>query len=198
VHLPNPNADKANAQQGKSLEVLLATKNKRILEELTRFRVRLLFLLLVSTLHLINKIIAVVSQILRTSLEASLRSMQDELADTRAELVKQQALCEKLETDLMALNTNNGSGSREEGGESGESGIAGLGLELGLRSKVFLLLKKLFRVVDGNNMAGRSWPEHNALDANTFHVFCGYVHPSNCDQSTGSIPSKECRARGSE
>ncbi|OAX40365.1 hypothetical protein K503DRAFT_768625 [Rhizopogon vinicolor AM-OR11-026] len=111
VHLPNPNADKANAQQGKSLEVLLATKNKRILEELTRFR------------------------ILHTSLEASLRSMQDELADTRAELVKQQALCEKLETDLMALNTNNGSGSREEGGESGESGIAGLGLELGLRSK---------------------------------------------------------------
>jgi hypothetical protein len=40
IHLPNPNADKANAQQGRSLEVLLATKNKRILEELTRFRVR--------------------------------------------------------------------------------------------------------------------------------------------------------------
>lgn len=39
IHLPNPNADKANAQQGKSLEVLLATKNKKILEELTRFRV---------------------------------------------------------------------------------------------------------------------------------------------------------------
>ncbi|KAJ8588870.1 hypothetical protein M405DRAFT_819013 [Rhizopogon salebrosus TDB-379] len=109
VHLPNPNADKANAQQGKSLEVLLATKNKRILEELTRFR------------------------ILHTSLEASLRSTQEELADTRAELFKQQALCEKLETDLMALNTNNG--PREEGGESGESGIQGLGLELGLRPK---------------------------------------------------------------
>ena len=40
LHLPNPNADKANAQQGKSLEVLLAAKNKRILEELTKFRVR--------------------------------------------------------------------------------------------------------------------------------------------------------------
>lgn len=40
VHLPNPNADKANAQQGKSLEVLLATKGKRIQEELTKFRVR--------------------------------------------------------------------------------------------------------------------------------------------------------------
>lgn len=41
IHLPNPNADKANAQHGKSLEALLATKNKRILEELTKFRVRL-------------------------------------------------------------------------------------------------------------------------------------------------------------
>ena len=39
LHLPDPNAEKANAQRGKSLEVLLATKNKRILEELTRFRV---------------------------------------------------------------------------------------------------------------------------------------------------------------
>ena len=39
VHLPNPNADKANVQYGKSLEVLLATKNKRILDELTKFRV---------------------------------------------------------------------------------------------------------------------------------------------------------------
>lgn len=40
LHLPDPNPEKANAQQGKSLEVLLATKNKKILEELTRFRVR--------------------------------------------------------------------------------------------------------------------------------------------------------------
>ncbi|KAG2150921.1 CASP C terminal-domain-containing protein [Suillus clintonianus] len=110
VHLPNPNADKANAQHGKSLEVLLATKNKRILEELTRFR------------------------ILHTSLEASLKSTQNELADTHAELAKQQALCEKLETDLLALNTNSGRGLREEGGESGESGISGLGLEFGLRT----------------------------------------------------------------
>lgn len=39
LQLPDPNADKANAQRGKSLEALLATKNKRILEELTKFRV---------------------------------------------------------------------------------------------------------------------------------------------------------------
>lgn len=44
LHLPspNPNTQKFNTQQGKSLEVLLATKNKRILEELTKFRVRCL------------------------------------------------------------------------------------------------------------------------------------------------------------
>ena len=39
LRLPDPNADKTNARTGKSLEVLLATKNKRILEELTKFRV---------------------------------------------------------------------------------------------------------------------------------------------------------------
>lgn len=39
LRLPNPNAEKANAHRGKSLEALLATKNKRILEELTKFRV---------------------------------------------------------------------------------------------------------------------------------------------------------------
>jgi homeobox protein cut-like len=38
VYLPNPNADKD--ARGKSLEALLAAKNKRILEELTKFRVR--------------------------------------------------------------------------------------------------------------------------------------------------------------
>jgi homeobox protein cut-like len=40
VQLPNPNAEKANSQQGKSLEALLALKNKRILDELAKFRVR--------------------------------------------------------------------------------------------------------------------------------------------------------------
>jgi homeobox protein cut-like len=39
VRLPDPNADKANAERGKSLEALLALKNKRIQEELTKLRV---------------------------------------------------------------------------------------------------------------------------------------------------------------
>ncbi|KIJ67999.1 hypothetical protein HYDPIDRAFT_83675 [Hydnomerulius pinastri MD-312] len=82
IHLPDPNADKANAQQGKSLEVLLATKNKRILEELTRFR------------------------ILHTSLEESLKKTQSELDTARAELSKQRTLNEQLETDLIALDSH--------------------------------------------------------------------------------------------
>lgn len=39
VHMPDPNAQKANQQQAKSLEALVLAKNKRILEELTKFRV---------------------------------------------------------------------------------------------------------------------------------------------------------------
>ncbi len=52
LHLPNPNADKANAQRGKSLEVLLATKNQRILAELTKFRVRSLTSISELSVHL--------------------------------------------------------------------------------------------------------------------------------------------------
>lgn len=40
VRMPNPNAEKANKQQAQSLESLLMTKNKRLLDEVTRFRVR--------------------------------------------------------------------------------------------------------------------------------------------------------------
>jgi len=114
-------------------------------------------------------------------LEASLKSTQDELADTRAELNKQHALCEKLETDLMALNSNNANAPREEGWESTESGISGLGLELGLRAKVCLLFEQLLRVADENNMAGRSWPELNTLNTDSFHTICGYIYSSNRD-----------------
>ncbi|KAM5530766.1 hypothetical protein V8D89_015573 [Ganoderma adspersum] len=84
LHLPNPNAEKANAQRGKSLEVLLATKNKRILEELTKFR------------------------ILHGELEAALHSVQSQLEATESELDKQRALNEKLETDLLQMDQRKG------------------------------------------------------------------------------------------
>lgn len=37
--LPDPNAQKVIGREGKSLEILLATKNKRLQEELTKLRV---------------------------------------------------------------------------------------------------------------------------------------------------------------
>ncbi|KAI0663567.1 CASP C terminal-domain-containing protein [Cubamyces menziesii] len=84
LQLPDPNAEKANAQQGKPLEVLLATKNKRILEELTKFR------------------------ILHAELETALQSVQSQLAATEFELEKQRALNEKLETDLLQMDQRKG------------------------------------------------------------------------------------------
>ncbi|KZV97753.1 hypothetical protein EXIGLDRAFT_348330 [Exidia glandulosa HHB12029] len=80
VRLPDPNADKAAQQHGKSLEALLAAKNKRILDELTKFR------------------------IMHGELEASLRQAEEELANSRAELERRTALNEKLENDLLQLN----------------------------------------------------------------------------------------------
>ncbi|ESK96561.1 golgi membrane protein [Moniliophthora roreri MCA 2997] len=82
VQLPDPNADKANGHQAKSLEALLATKNKRIMEELTRFR------------------------ILHGELEASLQSTQERLSATSSELEKQKSLNEKLENDLLSMNNH--------------------------------------------------------------------------------------------
>ncbi|KAF5393386.1 hypothetical protein D9757_000739 [Collybiopsis confluens] len=84
IQLPNPNADKANARQGRSLEALLATKNKRLLEELTKFR------------------------ILHGELEASLHQAEEELSFTRSELDRQKNLNERLENDLLSVNKPNG------------------------------------------------------------------------------------------
>ena len=40
VSMPGPNAQKANVQPTKSLEALVLAKNKRVLDELTKLRVR--------------------------------------------------------------------------------------------------------------------------------------------------------------
>ncbi|KAH7108574.1 CASP C terminal-domain-containing protein [Auriculariales sp. MPI-PUGE-AT-0066] len=93
VHMPNPNADKA--AHGKSLEALLAAKNKRMLEELTKFRIT------------------------HGELEASLRTAEEELSHSKAEVERQTALNEKLENDLLQLNSHTPSGlnvSETDGG----------------------------------------------------------------------------------
>ncbi|KAJ4483236.1 CASP C terminal-domain-containing protein [Lentinula aciculospora] len=103
IQLPNPNADKANVQQGKPLETLLATKNKRLLEELTKLR------------------------ILHGELEASLHYAQGQLDSTSAELEKQKDLNEKLENDLLSLNKPSGNITPSRSSE------ILVGLELGAR-----------------------------------------------------------------
>jgi homeobox protein cut-like len=39
LHLPDPNGDKASESKNSSLEALLASKNKRLQDELAKFRV---------------------------------------------------------------------------------------------------------------------------------------------------------------
>ncbi|KAI0063715.1 hypothetical protein BV25DRAFT_1824286 [Artomyces pyxidatus] len=118
LQLPNPNASKANAQQSNSLEALLATKNKRILEELTKFR------------------------ILHNELEASLQQTRDALSMTTSELDKQRALNERLENDLLHLNQHghgqNGkasNGIETPASENGSDLDALAGLDLGRKAK---------------------------------------------------------------
>ncbi|KIM21551.1 hypothetical protein M408DRAFT_29456 [Serendipita vermifera MAFF 305830] len=92
VRLPDP---KANQAQAKSLETLLATKNHKLLEELTRFRV------------------------LHSELEESFRTASEELATCRAELEKQKVLTDRLENDLMHVDrhmaTSNSAGALPNG-----------------------------------------------------------------------------------
>ncbi|KAF8894028.1 CASP C terminal-domain-containing protein [Infundibulicybe gibba] len=101
LHLPDPNAEKANAQHGKSLEALLATKNKRILEELTKFR------------------------ILHGELEASLQAAEEQLDITNSELERQKDLNAKLENDLLSMDSHkmNGNGNAIDGGSDVLAGL---------------------------------------------------------------------------
>ncbi|KDQ21701.1 hypothetical protein BOTBODRAFT_211241 [Botryobasidium botryosum FD-172 SS1] len=112
LQLPDPNADKANQQPGKSLESLLMAKNKRILEELTKFR------------------------ILHGELESSLQAVTEQLARDQKELEQQKGLNERLENDLLQLNRHipktNGDGisgtSTPSGQPGAQDGLAGLNL----------------------------------------------------------------------
>ncbi|KAH9954130.1 CASP C terminal-domain-containing protein [Russula dissimulans] len=134
LQLPNPNASKANAHPANSLEALLATKNKRILEELTKFRVGLLYLCVVTLCA--NSV-----QILHGELEASLQRAKDDLASTTSELEKHRELNERLESDLLKLEQHRQGGSKQGNGETNsvdtaeDDVLAGLGLDLGPTNK---------------------------------------------------------------
>ena len=142
IHLPNPNADKANAQQGKSLEVLLATKNKKILEELTRFRVRR------RKSQPGIQISQFPIQILHGELEASLQAAQEELITVNTKLEKQQQLNEELENDLLDIEKHqqaqvNGKHEARETLKNAASSDALAGIELGKKPTVCALSSKL-------------------------------------------------------
>ncbi|KZO93071.1 hypothetical protein CALVIDRAFT_519337 [Calocera viscosa TUFC12733] len=109
VHLPEPSAGKVNGQPASSLETLLLAKNKQILEELTKFR------------------------ILHSELEDNLRKAQRQLAESQEQLTKQSSLNDKLENDLLQLNTATPDTRRSMTGTpvpngAPQEGLAGLSL----------------------------------------------------------------------
>ncbi|VDC06952.1 unnamed protein product [Peniophora sp. CBMAI 1063] len=111
LQLPNPNATKSNAQHGSSLEALLAAKNKRILDELAKFR------------------------ILHGELEASLQQARGELSTASTELEKQRELNEKLENDLLMLDQRGQANGKAKDASKGDEdeGDALAGLDIGGR-----------------------------------------------------------------
>ena len=125
--MPNPNAEKANAQRGKSLEVLLASKNKRILEQLTKFRV-------CYPQHLFHVVFTRRLQVLHGELEASLMNARSDLEATSAELEKQRALNDKLENDLLQLETHKPKNVNGDATPAEDDVLAGL--DLGKKSTV--------------------------------------------------------------
>jgi homeobox protein cut-like len=122
--MPDPNADKANLQQGQSLEGLLMAKNRKLLEELTKIRVRMTSVARPDANFILDL------KVLHSELEASLQAVSEEVVHTRAELDKQTALNERLENDLLHINQrpSNGSVEKTETALASQDGLAGLNL----------------------------------------------------------------------
>lgn len=97
LKMPNPNAEVANKQLGRSLENLLVSKNRRLLEDLTKLRVA--------------------HEELSTHNSKSDESVQN----LQLELTRIRSLNERLENDLASLNKGDGDKT-----ERGGAGLAGL------------------------------------------------------------------------
>lgn len=104
VRLPDPNADVANKQLGRSLENLLVAKNRRLLEELTKLRV------------------------LWEDLSGQHVKSEDAIEGLQNEVARQRNLNEKLENDLIAVNkgANGEMGKERSGTGTPAQGLAGL------------------------------------------------------------------------
>ncbi|ODO05678.1 hypothetical protein I350_04738 [Cryptococcus amylolentus CBS 6273] len=96
-HLPDPNATVANKQQVQSLESLLVSKNRRLLEDLTKLRVSW------------------------EELSVEHAKADDVIEGLQVDLARQRELVEKLEGDLMMLD-----GKEDRGGSGTPVGLAGL------------------------------------------------------------------------
>lgn len=108
MRLPDPNADKANAAHGRSLENLLASKNKRLQQDLTELRVS----------------------------NEELGQLNDDLSErlfsVQGDLARLKTLNEKLENDLMRVDNaggksvfGGGAGSQWGGGSVWNGGFPG-------------------------------------------------------------------------
>ncbi|KAL7418489.1 hypothetical protein Q5752_006947 [Cryptotrichosporon argae] len=96
VQMPDPNAAIANRQLNRSLENLLVSKNRRLLEDVTKLRVAY------------------------DELQAA-HARAEELAESaQAELARVRGLNERLENDLMSLN------NKDDAKAVGGAGLAGL------------------------------------------------------------------------
>ncbi|KAF8904459.1 CASP C terminal-domain-containing protein [Gymnopilus junonius] len=89
LYLPSPNPGKSNSGEGRSLDILLSTKNKRLQEELTKLR------------------------ILYGELEGSLQSSRQQLETLTTDLEREKQLNEKLEADLLSINKESGYGATD-------------------------------------------------------------------------------------
>jgi homeobox protein cut-like len=177
LHLPNPNADKANNQEGKSLEALLATKNKRLQEELTKFRVGWMFCVCETSLSLHL-------QILHGELEASLQVLEKQLETSTSELKRQKMLNEKLETDLLAMDDHKMNGNAFAEGEPDPLANLDLGNKLMVTKFSFLSQIKFQPLHQGYISTYKS---------STLHLFRRYVHSSHCHKSARPVQATECR-----
>lgn len=106
VSLPNPNADVANKRHGQSLENLLVSKNRRLLDDLTKLRVSY------------------------EELSSSSARDAEALGQLEAELERIKQLNEKLEMDLMSLHNGEEPGAAKE---KSATGLAGLDLGKSVR-----------------------------------------------------------------
>ena len=161
-------------QQSKSLEALLATKNKRISEELTKIRVGISL----DVLSIYRLIALLDYQILHRELEATLCATQEKLEATDMELEKQKTLNEKLENDLLSMNTAN----TDVASDPGRDLLTGL--ERSKKSAVSILhAAPRVYLIFSSVLLGIVI----SVNTDTIHVSGRYLNLANCDQSKGSV-----------